>query len=176
MKKKNDFYKLIEVYVTDTITTKFLYTYTINPVKLMFNLININIFYSANHPRHNKNEYRIYLVKRFSQRLSNIINHINDKLIQITLRIYFTRLKSCYLLWMYCPKFYFLHNYAKWKYLIFDYELTSATCVNYYHFYNQVFSKKLIFLYSNETLQYFHKDRKENYITTIKEKIGRLKD
>lgn len=156
---------------TDNSEADFIGFHTYNIFMLILNIYTFLNILLETYSKNKKFYYRIYLIKFFSNYLNYSTSILNDKIIIFIIRYYFYLQKKCLILWFYNPKYYFLHNFINWKYLIFDYHLNLNHSLKTHHFYDHVFHKKSIFLYHKNIL--FHYIKAENYVykANIRRKI-----
>lgn len=145
---------LVEFYYSETSKLSFEIKYTGFINAAFINLLNILLLI----PKLERENYNIYLLKPPIPKS----NFINKLIIRFIFRIYLLKHKNYYLIWFFDPELYHLHNFVKWKYLVFDYE--NINSLKNHHFYKHVFSKKLIFIFSNiNKLFYVKKDNLGTY-------------
>lgn len=142
-------------------------------IALLFNTLYLVIytFVKSNLPRQIIFTTRFLPFQRFK-----FVKNINSFLFIKILRIFFQNNSSFKTVWIMSPEIYLLHNFLKWKFLVFDFEKIKN--LKNHHFFENVFMKKNVYVYdfANSKIppQLFsvHKDIKDNYKKQIWEYIN----
>ncbi len=150
--------------------------YTRNPYLLLLNTGSFtHLILNGKRKKDKETVYSIYLLPDSKLYLNGAVFILNSFLLLIIVVIFAKKNKKNKILWLYEPRYYFIHNYINWTYAVFDYRISELRNQANHHFYKQVFLQKKVFMYSGNSLWCFVKDKESGYIADIFKTINRIK-